>query len=270
MAAAAAAQSTSAVPDAPRKIDALRKIQALIVTGQDAHPWKESTPYLKKLLEDSGRFEVHVAEEFRGATIDSLNPYDVAILNYSDEKLKIPSWSATTKEALLEFARSGKGVVVYHHAAASFQDWAEYEKLVGCVWRTADSHHSPVHDYQVDIRDQEHPVTRGMKPFMAKTDELYAGLKCQPTGTIHVLATGWDDHALYATGKKNAKIPPGPSQDEPLIWTLSYGAGRVFATMLGNDMRAVYTPGFVATFTRGAEWAATGEVTLPLPPELEK
>lgn len=245
------------------------KIQALIITGQDAHPWRESSPYLKGLLEKTGLFEVRVAEEFRGATIDSLTPYDVAILDYSDEKLKIQSWSQTTKDALLKFVGSGKGLVVYHHSAASFQDWADYVKLVGCVWVSSDSHHSPVHDYQVDIRDPEHPITRGMTNFMAKTDELYAGLKCQPDGSFHVLATGWDDHALYAA-RPNAKVPPGPSQDEPLLWTLPYGNGRVFATMLGNDMRAVYTPGFVATFTRGAEWAATGNVTIPLPPELKK
>src|SRR5262249_28975115 len=156
-----------------------QKIQALIITGQDAHPWRDSTPYLKSLLEKTGRFEVRVAEEFRGATIDSLTPYDVVIMNYSDEKLKIPSWSPTSKDALLKYVSSGKGLVVYHHAAASFQDWGEYEKLVGCVWKSSDSHHSPVHDYQVDIRDPEHPITRGMTAFMAKTDELYAGLKCQ-------------------------------------------------------------------------------------------
>jgi type 1 glutamine amidotransferase len=246
-----------------------RKLQALIVTGQDAHPWRESTPYIKYLLEQTGRFEVRVAEEVRGATLDSFTPYDVLILNYSDEKLTVSTWTQTTKDALLQYARSGKGIVVYHHAAASFQNWPEYEKLVGCVWRSSDSHHAPVHDYQVDVRDSEHPITRGMGAFMARTDELYAGLKCLPAGSFHILASGFDDHALYAA-RPGAKVPTGPSQDEPLIWTLNYGAGRVFATMLGNDMRAVHTPGFIATLTRGAEWAATGEVTIPLPQELRK
>lgn len=242
------------------------KIQALIITGQDAHPWRESSPYLKGLLEQTGRFEVRVTEEFRGSTLETLSFYDVAILDYSDEKLKIASWSQATKDALLAFVGSGKGLVVYHHSAASFQDWGEYEKLVGCVWRTAQSHHAPVHDYRVDVRDADHPITRGMTTFMAKTDELYAGLKCQPAQSFHVLATGFDDHELY----KPKAVPPGPSQDEPLLWTLAYGTGRVFATMLGNDMRAVHTPGFIATFVRGAEWAATGSVTIPLAPELAK
>jgi hypothetical protein len=99
---------------------------------------------------------------------------------------------------------------------------------------------------------------------MAKSDELYAGLSCQPPSGYHVLATGWDDHSLYRPKDRVT----GPSQDEPLLWTVSYGTGRVFTTVLGNDMRAVHTPGFIATFVRGTEWAARDSVTIPLPSEL--
>ena len=224
---------------------------------------------MRETLNQTGKFEVRVTEEFRSGNLEALAPYDVAVLNYSDEKLDIPTWSPATKAAVLAFVRSGKGLVVYHHSAASFQDWEEFEKLAGCVWRTTGSHHSPVHDYKVDIRDADHPITRGMSPFMARTDELYAGLECLPPADFHVLATGWDDHTLYVA-KPRDPLPTGPSRDEPLLWTVRYGTGRVFATMLGNDMRAVRTPGFVATFVRGTEWAATGAVTIPLPSELTK
>jgi type 1 glutamine amidotransferase len=241
-----------------------RKIQVLIVTGQDKHPWRESTPYLRGLLEQTGKFEVRVTEEFHGTSPETLAPYDALVLNYSDEKLTVPPWSEATKQALLSFVRSGKGLVVYHHAAASFQDWPEYRALLGCVWRTGQSHHAPVHDYKVDIQDPDHPITRGLTSLMAETDELYAGLECEPSDKFHVLATGWDDHSLYRV-KQGEKPPSGPSRNEPLLWTLNYGSGRVFATMLGNDMRAVHTPGFISTFVRGAEWAATGKVTIPPP-----
>jgi type 1 glutamine amidotransferase len=245
------------------------KIQVLIITGQDAHPWREASPFLRDILTETGKFEVRVTEEFRGSSLETLIPYDVAVLVYSDEKLDIQKWSQSTRDALTTYVSSGKGLVVYHHSAASFQDWPEYEKLVGCIWRTGQSHHSPVHDYRVDIRDSEHPITRGRTSFMAKTDELYAGLKCQPSQNFHVLATGFDDRSLYRD-KERERLPAGPSQDEPLLWTLPYGAGRVFATMLGNDMRAVHTQGFITTFVRGTEWAATGAVTIPPPPELAK
>ena len=248
--------------------EAPRKIQLLIITGQDKHPWREATPFIRSILDQTGRFEVRVTEEFHGATTETLAPYDAAVLIYSDEKLAVAPWGPVTRDALLQFVKSGKGLVVYHHSAASFQDWPEYQKLCGCVWRSNDSHHAPVHDYEVTIRDHDHSVTRGMKSFFAKTDELYAGLKCIPLENLRVLATGYDDRSLYPE-RAFAKLPPGPSKDEPLIWTHSYGAGRVFATMLGNDMRAVHTAGFTSTFVRGAEWVATGEVTIPLPAELQ-
>ena len=90
------------------------KIQVLIITGQDKHPWRETSPYLKDLLNQAGEFEVRVTEEFRGATAETLQSYDVVVLDYSDEKLNIPEWSDVTKNALLDFVRSGKGLVVYH------------------------------------------------------------------------------------------------------------------------------------------------------------
>ena len=47
---------------------AAAKIQALIVTGQHfgGHDWRATTPALRKMLEDTGVFEVRVTEEFRG------------------------------------------------------------------------------------------------------------------------------------------------------------------------------------------------------------
>jgi type 1 glutamine amidotransferase len=52
-----------------------------------------------------------------------------------------------------------------------------------------------------------------------------------------------------------------------MLWTTQYGKGRVFVTTLGHDGENVKQPGFGVTFARGAEWAAKGEVTLPVPPE---
>jgi len=53
-----------------------------------------------------------------------------------------------------------------------------------------------------------------------------------------------------------------------MLWTVNYGSGRVFVTAMGHDAEAMKLPGFVATLTRGTEWAATGAVTIPVPAEL--
>lgn len=245
------------------------KLQALIITGQNGHDWRGTTPVLRKLLEDTGRFEVRVTEEFRGAGPETLAPYDVVILNYFDKNKPELRWGARADQALLDFVRAGKGVVVYHFSTAAFNGWEEYEKLCAGNWRPNQGHHSARHDFTVEIKDSGHPITRGMKAsFPQASDELYANLKWQPAGSFHVLATAWDDHALYQ-GKARQPIP-GPGLNQPMLWTVPFGQGRVFATALGHDAPALASPGFISTFVRGTEWAATGAVTIPLPPELAK
>ena len=54
-----------------------------------------------------------------------------------------------------------------------------------------------------------------------------------------------------------------------MLWTVNYGKGRVFVTALGHDTDAMKSAGFVATLTRGTEWAATGDVSIPVPAELK-
>ena len=51
----------------PEAFSQTPKLQALIITGQNNHDWRGTTPVLRKLLEDTGRFEVRVTEDFRGA-----------------------------------------------------------------------------------------------------------------------------------------------------------------------------------------------------------
>lgn len=245
------------------------KIQALIITGQHGHDWKGTTPLLKKILEDTGRFEVRVTEEFRGAGPETLAPYDVAVVNYFEKKQPALRWGERADTALERYAASGKGLVIYHFAMAAFEGWTEYEKMCAGNWRPNHGHHSARHDFTVDIKDSGHPITRGMKAsFPQPNDELYANLKWTREAKMHLLATAWDDHSLYQ-GKARQPIP-GEGIHQPMLWTTEYGKGRVFVTALGHDPAAMQSAGFAATLARGTEWAATGAVTIPLPPGLSQ
>src|SRR5580704_3551734 len=96
------------------------KLQALIITGQNfgPHDWRATTPVLKQILEDTGRFEVRVDEEFRGAGPETLAPYDVVIVNYFDAGQPKLSWGDRANNAFLDYVRSGKGLVIYHFSTA--------------------------------------------------------------------------------------------------------------------------------------------------------
>lgn len=243
------------------------KIQALIITGQNGHDWRATTPVLRALLEETGRFEVRVTEEFRGAGQETLSPYDLVILNYYDKRQPDLRWGEHAETALTNYVHGGKGLLIYHFSMAAFDGWAEYEKMCGANWRPNNGHHSARHDFTVTIQDKDHPVTRGMRAsFPQVNDELYANLRWQPQGAFHVLATAWDDHARYPSAEKQPIA--GPGLEQPMLWTVDYGKGRVLVTALGHDPDAMKSAGFKATLARGAEWAATGNVTISLPEEL--
>ena len=252
---AAAAPARSATP----------KIQVLIVPGRDDHDWRGATRQMREYLDAAGIFEVRTAEEFRDAGPESLAPYDVVVLVYND-KAAADRWTARARTALVEFVRGGKGLVVYHHSSGGFQDWPEFARLCGGNYYRG-AQHGPIHPFTVKFADREHPITRGLKAsFEQPPDELYANMNMQPAGSYHVLATAWDDHALY-NGRSRVPLV-GPGKDEPVMWTVDAGKGRVFATMIGHSADATRSAGFRATFTRGVEWAATGNVAQPAPPEI--
>lgn len=214
---------------------------------------------LRTLLEQTGRFEVRVTEEFRGAGPETLAPYDVVLLNYYESRKPELRWGERADTALMNYVRGGKGLVLYHFSAAAFDGWTEFEKMCGGNWRPNNGHHSARHDFKVDIKDKEHPITRGLAAsYPEPNDELYANLRWQPEGSFHVLATAWDDHSLYRPNEKQAI--PGAGLNQPMLWTVDYGKGRVFATALGHDPDAMKSEVFRVTLARGTEWAATGGV----------
>ena len=69
-----------------------------------------------------------------------------------------------------------------------------------------------------------------------------------------ILATAADTPKLQEAGR-----------NEPMLMVLDYHKGRVFHTTLGHDTEAFEGVGFIVTFLRGTEWAATGKVTQEIP-----
>ena len=85
-------------------------------------------------------------------------------------------------------------------------------------------------------------------------------------GDVAALGSAVDSNGRIATMRLNVGVD---DWTEPLIWTLKYGTGRVFQTALGHDVKAMQSPGFTVTLGRGAEWAGTGRVTIPVPADLK-
>ena len=48
------------------------KIAVLIVTGQNGHNWRGTTPVLRKILEDTGKFEVRALCDLNAERLDAV------------------------------------------------------------------------------------------------------------------------------------------------------------------------------------------------------
>jgi hypothetical protein len=75
---------------------------------------------------------------------------------------------------------------------------------------------------------------------------------------------------ILAAAHSDREGTGGTGRYEPMAWVLRYGRGRVFHTPLGHAASSMESPGFRTLLLRGAEWAATGKVTIaPVFPEWE-
>ncbi|MHC4119873.1 MAG: family 16 glycoside hydrolase, partial [Planctomycetota bacterium] len=249
-------------------------LKALIVDGQNNHDWKSTTPVLKKLLEESGLFTADVVTSpAKKQPMDSFKPdfakYDVVVSNYTGDE-----WPKETQDALVKYMNDGGGLVVYHAADNAFPKWKEWNEMIavggwggrneksGPKIRYRDGKvvldrspgrggsHGPQHDFQIIVRDRNHDITAGLpEKWMHTKDELYSELR-GPAKNVTVLATAYADPAKKGTG-----------EHEPMLMTIRYGKGRVFHTALGHAAEQLRCVGFIVTFLRGTEWAATGQVT---------
>jgi type 1 glutamine amidotransferase len=256
-------------------------LKVLIVDGQNNHEWQKTTPVLRKLLEETGRFQVEVATTAaKGVETSGFQPdfakYDVVLSNYNGEP-----WPAATKAALEKYVRGGGGFVSYHAADNAFPEWKEYQEMIavgGWGDRTTDQfgpmlryrdgkmvadavkarcgNHGARLPFQIEVREPGHPIMQGLpKLWMHAADELYDKL-CGPAKEVTILATAHSDPANRGTG-----------EHEPMLMAIRYGKGRVFHTTLGHDVAAMQCAGFIVTTQRGTEWAATGKVTEKVPPD---
>jgi type 1 glutamine amidotransferase len=209
-------------------------VRVLIITGQGNHDWGATTPFLRRILVDSGRFEVRVCEAPSGLTARTLADFDTVI-----DDLGGTGPGSETEQAIAEFVRSGKGLVVTHGALASPSGLHSHGLA-----------HRSVHFLEVKTIGHDHPIVQGLTSTFRIADATYRGLEL--TSGAEVLATERDE-------EKDG----GKSISEPILIASRLGKGRVVTMALGHDLAAMQDPWFITTFVRGTEWSATGEVTTP-------
>ena len=250
------------------------KLKAVVVDGLNNHDWAAATAAIRNILEGTGRFTVDVAT---WPKLPEFARYDVVIDNfnggYTDAGTR---WPPEAERALEAYVRGGGGLVVYHAANNAFLHWAEFNRMIGLGWRDPGfgpslavgpnnrvitipkgqglpPGHGPRHDFEIFVRDPDHPITRGLPAHWLHPSEQLTHGQHGPAEGLTILT--------YAFSEVSR-------QGEPMDWVRQYGKGRVYTTMLGHTWKDEPNPNlddiyFQALLARGAEWAATGAVTLP-------
>ena len=264
---------------------AQKKIKAMIVTGQDgSHWWQGGSEAIKMILENSNHFTVDMHVTPAGnEDMSTYNPdfskYNLVIINYGGK-----TWAEATRKNFEKYVSNGGGVVVVHSSVVPMDDWKEYNEMIGLgAWNGRNEKDGPyvywkdgrtIYDYSpgwagyhglqhqstITHRNPEHPILKGLPTVWEHfKDEIYARLR-GPGKNMEILATTYED----AGGELG-------SRHEPILWTVQYGKGKVFVTLLGhagNDPELRYSmecTGFQVTLLHGAEWVATGQVTQEAP-----
>ncbi len=282
-----------------------KTIKVLIVDGQNNHvQWPKITYMMKQYLEETGKFSVNVERSYytwkgdeylqkykiaglrntqaleKPRPDSSFRPnfaqYDVVVCNFG---WNAADWPAQTQQDFEQFVAKGGGLVVVHAANNSFPLWPAYNQMIGLGgWgdRTEKDgpyvyydqegklvrdtepgkagSHGAQNPYPINIRNPKHPITKGMPAtWMHAKDELYDHLR-GPAQNMEVLATAF-----------SPKSNKGADRHEPTLFTIQYGKGRVFHTVLGDSDYSIECVGFIVSLQRGTQWAATGKVNIPIP-----
>lgn len=260
-------------------------IKVMLLDGEQGgpyHAWQETTPYLVRMLEETKLFQVDVVTAPpRGGDFANFKPewgkYKVVVANYDapDER-----WSDELKASFEQYVKNGGGFVAVHAADNAFPKWHAYNLMIGVGgWRGRDEtagpewfykdgklasnpapgkagSHGARLPYKIEHRVTDHPITKGLPPaWMHVADELYANLR-GPGENMKILGTAF-----------SAPSNRGTDRDEPILMVIPYGKGRVFHTAMGHDLAALNCVGFIVTYQRGVEWAATGKVRQKVPPD---
>ena len=270
-------------------VQAASPILVLIVDGINNHDWQAGTRLMRAILTAQGGFIVDVSTTPpRDAPADAWNSwrpqfshYDVVINNFNGGHQEDGArWPAEVERALEAYVGGGGGLVVFHAGNNAFLHWTAYNEMIGLGWRAktfgpgiaigddgnailipkgegSGPGHPARLDFQIHLTAAKHPITSGMPPVWLHPSEQLTHGQHGPAEGLTLLT--------YAHS-------PVTHQNEPMDWVRNYGKGRVYTTMLGHTWKNEPNPnfdcvGFQTLFARGVEWAATGRVTIKIPPD---
>jgi putative membrane-bound dehydrogenase-like protein len=203
---------------------AAERVKILFLGDNGHHVPAQRFAQLAPVMKDRG-IDLTYTDKMSDVNPETLNQYD-GLMIYSNETKISPE----QERAMVDYVRSGHGLIPIHCASACFNSSAKYVAMVGAIFKT-----HKTGTFNTQIVDATHPVMAGFKGFET-WDETYVHDRIAKD--IHILQTRKEGN-----------------RDEPWTWVRTEGKGRVFYTAYGHDERTWGNPGFVDLIERGTRWA---------------
>ena len=207
-------------------------LKVLIVAGGFGHDFNTwDNKFDTDLLGKAGITSVHYTEDPTVAARE-LPHADVLLVSNNHMGFDTPPF----RQAVTNFIASDKGIVMLHSATFYAWKWVEwYSNYVGAGARGHDGA-SPF----TEVILKDHPVTHGLPPSFAVTDELYHIEPFQGGSPMEILG----------------EAVRGDGQKYPSIWLVpSAGKARVICIALGHDGFPRQSPEFLTLLTNAVKWA---------------
>lgn len=215
-------------------------------------------PYWDKALEimakKTGAFSVVISDDLDMLKAESLAQFDAVCLNNTVSLPLCPDKTPELCESLMNFIKSGKGVVGIHAATDCFYkepySWPEASRMMGGIFTghpwTSDG------TWTVKIDEPNHPLTA---PFKGKAfkikDEIY---RTEPplysrSNQLVLMSLDMSDEATKNKSQKPTDVDTGIS------WIKTWGQGRMFYCSLGHNHDVTWTTPVLEHYLLGIQFA---------------
>lgn len=220
------------------------KLKALILDGQNNHDWRSTTPVIKAILEDSGRFSVEVSTSPEGTpkgpkpvkdgTPEQKAAYETQKAKWEAEKKEYEAkkgdlwkawrpnfqtydvvvsnyngdlWPDEVQNQFVDYVKNGGGFVSVHAANNAFPEWLAYNEIIGLGgWGGRSERSGPM------LRVRDGKVVRDESPGAGGTHGVQHEFVVESVDGSHPILKGFPTKWKHAADELYAKLR-GPAKN---------------------------------------------------------
>jgi HEAT repeat protein/type 1 glutamine amidotransferase len=198
--------------------------------------------------EKTGAFTADVSDDMGVFTAENLAKYDGILFN--NTTMLEPN--ETQQKAILDFVKSGKGIIGVHAASDNFYKWKEGAEMMGA---TFDGHPwTSEGTWPVKLDEPDHALLKGFdrKGFLLK-EELYQPGGPYSRAKLRILVSMDMDHPDAL--KPDPKSIKRTDLDEGLVWIHKVDKGRVFYSGFGHNEDIFWNKAMLQQYLDGIQYA---------------